>query len=146
MRWLRILWAGIVVGVVFVILDAVLNANPLGAQALEFYAPIAREGVLIPVGIVSDIVSGFLIVLFFALFYNSLPSSSGIVKGIIFGLIVGYLKVIMNVAASFSMFQMPLTAALYTLGAGILEITVLGFLAGLLYQPYQTQSGADLSR
>jgi hypothetical protein len=145
-RWLRILWVGVVVGVVFVILDVVLNANPLGAQALEFYAPIARDEVLMPVGIVSDLVSGFLIVLFFTLFYSSLPSSSGIVKGIIFGLIVSFLRVVMNVAASITMFQVPMISALYALGAGILEMTILGFLAGLLYRPRQAQSGADLSR
>jgi len=135
MNWFRILWVAVVVGVAFVILDALINANPLGVKALEFYAPIMRNGILMPVGIVADIVSGFLIVLFFALFYKSLPSSSGIVKGIIFGLIVGYLRVVMNVAAQFTMFQMSAGSALYALGAGVLEMTILGFLAGLLYRP-----------
>lgn len=139
MKWLRILWVGVVVGVVFIILDALINANPLGVKALEFYTPIARDGILLPVGIVSDLVSGFLIVGFFALFYKSLPTSSGIVKGIIFGLIAGYLRVVMNVAASFTMFKMPAGSALYTLCAGMVEMVILGLLAGLLYRSHSAK-------
>jgi hypothetical protein len=41
-NWLRILWVGLVAGVVFAILDALINANPMGARALAFYKPIAR--------------------------------------------------------------------------------------------------------
>ena len=139
MNWLRILWVGLVVGVAFIILDAVLHANPLGARALEFYLPIAREGTLIPVGIASDLVSGFLIVLFFGLFRTALPGSSGVGKGVIFGLIVSYLRVAMNVAASYTMFRMPVTSALYTLASGTFEMTFLGFLTGLLYRPRTTK-------
>jgi|GEM_PF-467382 len=142
MKWLRILWVGVVVGVVFIILDALINANPLGIKALEFYTSIMRDGILMPVGIVSDLVSGFVITFFFALFYKSLPSSSGIVKGIIFGLILGYLRVVMNVAAHFTMFKMPLGSMFYALGSGIVEMVVLGFLAGLLYRPRSAKQSA----
>lgn len=135
MNWLRILWVGLVVGVAFIILDAALHANPIGSNALAFYKPIARKQFLMPVGIAADVLSGLVMVFFFALLYPSFPTSSGIVKGIVFGLMVSFFRVVMNAAASYAMFQMPTGAFLYTLISGILEMSALGFLSGLLYKP-----------
>lgn len=135
MNWLRILWVGLVVGVAFVLLDAVINANPIGAKSLAFYKPIARGQFLMSLGIASDIFSGFVIVFFFALLYQALPTSSGIVKGIIFGLMASFFRVFMNAVASFAMFDMPAGAFFYTLVTGIIEMSALGFIAGLLYKP-----------
>lgn len=126
---------GLIAGVVFVMLDALINANPIGANALAFYKPVARGQFLMPVGIVTDIISGLVIVFFFALLYPSLPTSSGILKGLVFGLMLSFFRVVMNAAASFAMFEMPAGSLLYVLLSGILEMTLLGFLTGLLYRP-----------
>lgn len=135
MNWLRILWVGLIVGVAFVLLDFAFNANPLAAKALAFYEPIARGQFLMSLGIAADMISGLVLVFFFALLFPALPSSSGILKGLVFGLIVAYLRVVMNTVASYAMFSMPTGAFFYVLVSGILEMTVLGFLAGLLYRP-----------
>jgi hypothetical protein len=125
----------LIVGIAFVLLDFIINANPIAAKALSFYLPISRKQFLMPLGVASDIFSGFAIVFFFALLYPALPTPSGIVKGIVFGLIAGFFRVFMNAVASFAMFDMPAGAFVYTLLAGIVEMSTLGFLAGLLYKP-----------
>ncbi len=41
-------------GILFGVLDAVINANPLAQRLYEFYRPIARASVNAPAGVVID--------------------------------------------------------------------------------------------
>ena len=72
-------------GVLFGIMDGLINANPLARKLFEVYKPIARKAINAPAGIVIDLVYGFVMAGVFLLLYKSLPGGSGLLKGISFG-------------------------------------------------------------
>jgi Family of unknown function (DUF6789) len=125
----------IVSGILFAILDGLINANPVGARLLEAYKPIARTSINFVAGIIIDLAFGFILAALFWLLYASLPGEAGIVKGLSFGLIVWFLRVVMNVASQWMMYQVPLKTLLYTLFAQLGEMFILGILYGLILHP-----------
>ena len=123
-------------GILFGVLDGVINANPLAQRLQEVYKPIAKTSLNIPAGIVIDLVYGFAMAGIFLLLYNSLPGEIGLVKGIIFALIVWFFRVVMSVASSWMMYKVPVRALLYTLLAGLGEMLILGILYGVFLEPW----------
>ncbi len=65
-------------GVLFGILDGVINANPLAVSLYEVYKPIARTTLNISGGILADLVYGFVLAGIFLLLYPSLPWENGL--------------------------------------------------------------------
>ena len=122
-------------GVLFGILDGLINANPLAQRLNEVYAPIARTEVNFMAGIVIDLVYGFVMAGVFLLLYESLPGETGLVKGISFALLVWFFRVVMAVASSWMIFDVPAGSLLYTLGTGLGEMLILGLLYGLTLRP-----------
>ncbi len=122
-------------GVLFGILDGVINANPLAVRLYAAYKPIARSSINAAGGIVIDLVYGFALAGIFLLLYNGLPGATGLLKGVSFGLLVWFLRVIMQVASQWVMFTIPLSALLYTALAGLVEMLLLGILFGLTLHP-----------
>ena len=122
-------------GVLFGILDGVINANPVAQRLYEFCKPISRTAFNPLAGIIIDLVYGFVMAFVFLLLYKSLPGEVGLVKGISFALLVWFFRVVMSTASQWVMFNMPGGAVLYSLIAGMVEMLILGILYGLLLHP-----------
>jgi hypothetical protein len=131
----RYVVVSLVSGILFGILDGLINANPLAQKLLAFYKPIARTTLNLPAGIVIDLAYGFILAGIFLLLYRSLPGKSGLVKGISFALLVWFFRTAMNVISNWMMFTVPAAALLYLLLAGLGEQLVLGILYGLTLKP-----------
>jgi hypothetical protein len=122
-------------GVLFGVLDGVINANPLAQRLYQVYQPIARPSVDPLAGILIDLVYGFVMAGVFLLLYKSLPGGTGLVKGLSFGLLVWFFRVVMYVASQWMMFAVPGEALLYSLLAGLGEMLILGVLYGATLKP-----------
>ena len=57
-------------GILFGLLDAVLNANPIAQKALEAYKPILKASVNAPAGILIDLFYGFALGFIFLILYR----------------------------------------------------------------------------
>ncbi len=133
-KWRRtaIALVAIVLGVVLLLLmDGLINANPLAIKLYEIYQPIARTSINAPAGIMIDLFYGFALAAIFILLYNSLPGKSGLMKGISYGLLLWFFRVVMSAASSWMMFNIPPAILLYGLLAGLGEMLLLGVLYGL---------------
>lgn len=126
----------IVSGILFGIMDAVINANLLARRLFEVYKPIAKTTLNIPLGIVIDLVYGFIMAGIFLLLYNALPGETGIVKGISFTIIAWFLRVVMSVASNWMMYNVPGKTLVYTLLTGLGEMLVMGIIYGLFLKPW----------
>ncbi len=121
----------VVSGILFGILDGVINANPLAQRLYEVYKPIARTSLNPVAGMAIDLVYGFVLAGVFLLLYKSLPGEAGVVKGVSFALLAWFFRVVMQAASQWVMFKVPVETALYSLVAGLGEMLILGALYGL---------------
>ena len=131
----RYVLVSIISGILFGILDGLINANPLAQKLLAVYQPIAKESLNLPAGIIIDLAYGFIMAGIFLLLYRSLPGESGLVKGISFGLLAWFFRVAMSVISSWMTYEIPQATLLYQLLAGLGEMLVLGILYGLTLKP-----------
>ncbi|HCJ66043.1 MAG TPA: hypothetical protein DHV62_01625 [Elusimicrobia bacterium] len=122
-------------GILFGVLDGLINANPFAQRLYAVYKPIAKTSINLPAGILIDLGYGFVLAGIFLLLYKSLPGESGLVKGISFALLVWFFRVVMSVASQWIMFNISANALIYTLLAGLGEMFVLGILYGLTLRP-----------
>jgi len=122
-------------GVLFGILDAVVNANPLAQRLNAVYKPIARTSINPLAGTVIDLVYGFAMAGVFLLLYQSLPGEIGLVKGVSFALLAWFFRVVMSTASQWVMFSVPVKTLLYSLVTGLVEMLILGVLYGLTLKP-----------
>ena len=125
----------VVSGILFGVLDGVINANPLAQRLYEVYKPIARTSINPLAGILIDLVYGFIMAGTFLLLYKSLPGETGLVKGISFAFLVWFFRVVMSAASQWVIFNVPAKALLYSLVAGLGEMLILGVLYGLTLKP-----------
>ena len=122
-------------GILFGVLDGVINANPLAQRLYKVYSPIARTSLNPILGIVIDLIFGFVMAGVFLLLYNSLPGATGLVKGLSFAAIVWFFRVVMSAASQWVMFIVPVKTLFYTIAAGLGEMLILGILYGLTLKP-----------
>ena len=125
----------IVSGILFGILDGLINANPIAVRLFEVYKPIAKTSVNFVAGIIIDLVYGFILAALFLLLYPSLPGETGLVKGVCFALMVWFLRAVMSVASQWMMYKVPFKTLLYTLLTQLGEMLILGLLYGLALHP-----------
>ena len=125
----------VISGILFAVLDGLINANPIASKLFEVYKPIAKTSVNFVAGIIIDLAYGFILAGLFLLLYPSLPGGSGLAKGVGFGLMVWFFRVVMSVASHWMMYNVPLKTLLYTLLAGLGEMLILGIVYGLTLQP-----------
>lgn len=126
---------GIISGILFGMMDSLINANPLATRLFAIYQPISRKSINVPAGVLIDLVYGFVMAGVFLALYQSLPGEPGIVKGISFALMVWFFRVMMSVASQWMMYIIPVRSLLYTASAGLGEMLVLGILYGLTLRP-----------
>lgn len=122
-------------GVLFGLMDGLINANPWATRLLAVYKPLAKDTINAPAGIVIDLAYGFILAGIFLLLYAGLLGDTGLVKGISFALLVWFFRVVMSVASTWLMLTVPVQTLLYTLLTGLGEMLVLGVLYGLALRP-----------
>ena len=103
----RYVIVSVVSGILFGVLDGLINANPLARKLYEVYQPIARKSVNAIAGVIIDLVYGFVMAAVFLLLYASLPGQLGIVKGLSYGVLVWFFRAVMSAASTWMMFQRP---------------------------------------
>jgi hypothetical protein len=118
-------------GLLFGLMDGVINGNPLAQGLYKVFEPLARKSINIPAGIGIDVVYGFAMAGVFLLLYGSLPGSA-LQKGLVFGLIAWFFRVVMQGMSQWMMFDIPAATLLYSLACGLGEMLVLGLLYGLI--------------
>ncbi len=131
----RYIIISVVSGILFGMMDGLIHGNPLAARLLAAYKPIARASINIPAGILIDLAYGFAMAGIFLLLYKSLPGETGVVKGLSFGMLAWFFRVLMSAASQWMMFAIPLSSAVYSALAGLVEMLVLGVLYGLTLRP-----------
>ncbi|MBU1118873.1 hypothetical protein KKH43_03260 [Patescibacteria group bacterium] len=122
-------------GVLFGIIDGIINANPFAKKLFEVYKPLAKKSVNVPVGVFIDLFYGFAMGAIFLLTYSSLPGESGLTKGIVFALIVWFLRVVMNVASTWMTLDVPKKTLFYVLTTGLIEMVIIGIVYGIFLKP-----------
>jgi hypothetical protein len=117
-------------GLLFGVLDGILNGNPLARRLFAAYAPIARPRINVAAGVAIDLAYGFLLAAIYLQLAPSLPGATGLAKGAAYGVVVWFFRVVMAAASNYLTFAIPARALLYTLAAGLLEMLILGLLVG----------------
>ena len=125
----------IVSGILFGVMDGLINANPLARKLYEVYKPIAKKTMNVPAGIAIDLVYGFIMAGIFLILYNSLPGEIGLIKGISFAFLAWFFRVVMQVISQQMMYNVPSKTLIYTTFAGLCEMLILGILYGLTLVP-----------
>ncbi len=135
-RMISYIIVSLVSGILFGIMDGLINGNPLAQKLFEVYKPIAKTFLNMPTGIIIDLAYGFVMAGIFIILYESLPGSTGLLKGLTFAVFAWFFRVVMSVASSWMMFKIPGRTLLYTLLTGLGEMLVLGILYGLFLKPW----------
>jgi len=133
---LRYIIVSAINGIVFGVLDGLINANPYAQKMFEAYKPIAKTSVNAPAGIAIDIAYGFIMGFIFLMLYSALPGSTGIIKGIAFALIIWFFRVLMSVLSNWMTLDIPLASLLYTALTGLIEMLIIGIIFGIFLKPY----------
>ena len=131
----RYLLASIGGGILFGILDGVINANPLAQRLYGVYSPIMRRSVNIFPGMGIDLAYGFIMAAVYLLLYQSLPGETILLKGLSFGLLVWFFRVLMSAASSWVMFDIPASLIIYNIMTGLAEMAIIGLFYGLTLKP-----------
>lgn len=122
-------------GILFGVMDGVINANPFAQRLFAVYKPIAKTSVNFIAGIVIDLAYGFIMAAVFLLLYASLPGLDGITKGLSFAVLAWFFRVVMSAASTWMMHNVPARMILYSLLTGLVEMLVLGIVFGLFLHP-----------
>lgn len=122
-------------GILFGLLDGLINANPLAQKLYQVYKPLAKTTLNPIAGMLIDLVYGFVMAGMFLLLFNSLPGETGLLKGFCFALMAWFFRVVMQVASQWMMYTVPAKTLLYSLLTGLGEMLVLGILYGLTLKP-----------
>jgi len=122
-------------GVLFGVLDGLMNANPLARSLYEVFEPISKKSINVPLGIVIDLGYGFALAGIFLILYDSFPGNSGVVKGIYFALMVWFLRVVMYATTQYMTLDVPAGLLAYILIAGMIEMVILGLVYGSFLKP-----------
>jgi hypothetical protein len=127
----------IVNGILFGVLDAIINANPYAQKKFQVYKPIAKTSVNAPAGIIIDIVYGLVMGLIFLILYQALPGDSGIMKGLVFGLIAWFFRVLMSVITTWMTLKVPIATLFYVALTGLMEMVIIGIVYGAFLKPFE---------
>ncbi len=125
----------IVSGILFGVMDGLINANSFARRLYNVYNPIAKTKMNIPAGLIIDLAYGFIMAGMFLILYNSLPGELGLMKGISFAIIAWFFRVVMYTMSQYMMFKVPIRTHLYKLVAGLGEMLLLGILYGVTLTP-----------
>jgi hypothetical protein len=129
---LRFTLAAVTSGLLFGTLDGLINGNSYAVKLMECYKPIAKENINIPIGVVIDLLYGFIISAIFLIILPALPTDIGVVKGLTYGLGMWFFRVVMGTISNWMMFKVPGKTLFYVLIAGLVEMVIIGIINGLI--------------
>lgn len=132
---LRFFIISLISGLIFAVLDGLINGNPYARKLMEVYKPIAKTTINVPAGIAIDFLYGFVMCGIFLLIYNSLPTNTPVIKGAVYGLIMWFFRVVMYVFTLYMTQRVPFKTLLYVLITGFLEMVIIGVFYGLTIEP-----------
>jgi hypothetical protein len=132
---IRYILASVGSGILFGLMDGLINGNPIAQRLYRVFKPIARNSISVPAGLAIDLACGFAMAGIFLLLYGSLPGPSGAIRGLVFGLLIWFFRVAMQVASQWMMFSIPASTLLYSLVCGLAEMIILGLFYGLTLWP-----------
>ncbi len=120
----------IIGGILFGVMDGLINANSLAQKLFEVYKPIAKISVNMPAGILINIFYGFIMAWIFILIGKNLPGSTNLIRGLSFGIMIWFFRVFMSTASSWMMYKISPETLLYSLTTGLFEMLILGLFFG----------------
>jgi hypothetical protein len=132
----RLLVAGIVVSVLFLVFDMVLGAAGGFIGAEVFGLPVEQPPgfeAKIKFGLIFELVNGFMLAVIYAVIHPSLPGQ-GWKKGISYGLIVWGLRVVMWAFSTYMMTDMPPILIAITVVTGLIEVLILSIVIAAIYR------------
>ena len=129
------LLVGLAGGVIFLMLDAIVNGNPLAQRLSSPYRPIARTRLMIIPALAIDILYGLAMAGLFLLLRGSFPGG-WVGAAISFGLLAWFFRVLMNALGQWVMFDIPVATHLYAISAGLLEMLALGFFFSIAFKSF----------
>jgi hypothetical protein len=131
----RLLVTGLVAAVLFLVLDMALGmvGGWLGRRLFRLPSaqPAGIEG-KIKLGLLFELVNGFLLALIYAVIHTGLPGQ-GWIKGLSYGLIVWALRVVMWAFSTYMMTDLAPATIGITVGTGLIEVLILGVVIALVY-------------
>jgi hypothetical protein len=139
---IRLIAVGLGAGLLFLVLDGIIHANPLARQLYSVYEPISRARVNPVAGSLIDLAYGVVLAALFVKLSPSLPGIAGWEKGLSFALVVWFLRVVMGVAGEWVTRTTPAATHAYTLATGLAQVAVVSVFIGVLLAP---RSGAAAS-
>jgi hypothetical protein len=131
----RLLVTGLVAAVLFLVLDMALGmlGGWLGRRffGLSSTQPAGIEAKM-RLGLVFELINGFLLALIYAVIHTSLPGV-GWVRGLSYGLIVWALRVVMWAFSTYMMTDLAPATIGITVGTGLIEVLILGVVISVVY-------------
>jgi hypothetical protein len=131
----QLIVTGLVASVLFLVLDMALGMAGGWIGARLFGLSSAQPAGLdakIKLGLVFELINGFLLALIYALIHACLPGR-GWIKGVSYGLIVWALRVVMWAFSTYMMTDMAPAKIGITVGTGLIEVLVLGVAIAVVY-------------
>ena len=132
---IRYIVVSVISGVLFGILDGLINANPLAQELFSVFNSISKPTINVLAGIIIDLLYGFVMAGLFLILYKGIPGKRGWIKGLNYGLIIWFFRVLMYVVTIWMCFIIPVQTLLYILITGFGEMLVLGLIYGISLNP-----------
>ena len=131
----RLIVAGIVTSVLFLVLDMVLGTAGGFIGAEVFSVPVEQPPgfeAKVKFGLIFELMNGFMLAVIYAVIHPSLPGR-GWKKGISYGLIVWGLRVVMGAFSTYMMTDMSPILIAITVVTGLIEVLILGIVIAAIY-------------
>jgi len=132
----RLIVAGIVASVLFLVLDAALGTAGgfIGAQVfgLPFEQPPGFEA-KVQFGLIFELINGFMLAVIYAVIHPSLPGQ-GWKKGVSYGFLVWGLRVVMWAFSTYMMTDTHPISIAITAVTGLIEVMILGIVIAAIYK------------
>ena len=128
MRYMIVSWA---CGILFWILDGVINWNPFARKLFQIYKSEIKVAFSLPKSFFIYLLYGFVMTSIFLVLYKALPGKTGLMKGLSFAMIAWFFRGFMGVMSQWMLLAVPLKTLSYMAITGLVEALILGILLGL---------------
>jgi hypothetical protein len=132
----RLVVAGIVASVLFLVLDMVLGTAGGFIGAEVFGVPVEQPPgfeAKVKFGLIFELTNGFMLAVIYAVLHPSLPGR-GWKKGISYGFLVWGLRVVMGAFSTYMMTDMSPILIAITVVTGLIEVLILGIAIAVIYR------------
>jgi hypothetical protein len=124
---------GLAGGILFALLDFIINVNPLARRLSEPYRPIARKQLPLIAAVLIDLLWGLAMAGIFLLLRPAYAAGGVLAAGVSFGLLAWFFRVLMGAVSQWVMFEIPAATLLYSVAAGLAEMTAIGLFYAMTF-------------